>query len=110
MEKNYNIILCAEPENCIGTDTFKGYKLYYRINPDELNWFQRTFGNPWKEIYQCIYDEMFPITFNDESRFQKYKNRFKTTKDIEIYENNEYEQMLKMQERIGKHKERKTLY
>ena len=76
-------------ENRLKDNNIKYYecKLSYRILPSELNWFTRVFSdNDWNYPFSSTFKYYFD--FNDEC-FKEDISKFKTYKDIKIFENKE---------------------
>ena len=86
MDKNKKVQIRLYPHS----DRYK--RVQYRIEPTELNWFQRIFCNCWSVIYQFCYiggepDESNFIPLLDKpGTINHYKDKFKTLKDIEDFE------------------------
>lgn len=85
MDKNKKVQIRLYPHSV----TYK--QVEYRIEPTELNWFQRIFCNYWTTIYEFCNsskpDKSDFIPLLDESgTINYYKNKFKTLKDIEDFE------------------------
>ena len=62
-----------------------GRYVLYKIEPSELNWFKRTFCNPWREMFRAYYN--FPGFCNlfDVNQFSKYIAPLKTFGDVSDY-------------------------
>ena len=77
------------------SDCYK--RVEYRIDPSELNWFEKIFGNFWQPIYRFCYiggkpDERDFIPLLDKpGTIDRYKDIFKTIKDIEDFEQKQLE-------------------
>ena len=86
MDKNKKVQIRLYPHS----DRYK--QVEYRIEPTELNWFQRIFCNCWLVIYKFSYiggkpDESDFIPLLDKpGTINRYKDKFKTLKDIEDFE------------------------
>ena len=72
------------------TDTCKQVK--YRVDPTELNWFQRIFCNYWRTIYEFCdisgkpdKSDFIPL-LDKPGTINSYKDKFKTLKDIKDFE------------------------
>lgn len=100
MDKNKKVQIRLYPHSDI-------YKLVqYRIEPTELNWFQRIFCNCWTPIYRFCYNggepdieyDFIPV-LDKPGSIDFYKNKFKTIRDIEKFEEfqlKQYETTLKI--------------
>ena len=77
------------------SDCYK--RVEYRIDPSELNWFQKILGNCWQPIYQFCYigvkpdDRDFIPLLAKPGTIDRYKDIFKTIKDIEDFEQKQLE-------------------
>ena len=58
-------------------------KLYWRIKPDQLNWFQRLFGNQWRQLSHEWLGRWNPY-FSSTEFLDKVKP-CRTVADIERY-------------------------
>ena len=84
MEKDYSkytIQICSD------NSSSNMRKVFWRINPKELNWWERIFKNPWRCLYhQCMY-HMNPY-FSAE-QYMKGPKQLKTYYDVTNYIQNE---------------------
>lgn len=77
------------------SDCYK--RVEYRIEPSELNWFEKIFCNFWQPIYQFCYiggetdDRDFIPLLDKPGTIDRYKDIFKTIKDIEDFEQKQLE-------------------
>lgn len=79
---NYTIQIYLEPS------PIKFRQIFWRINPKELNWWERNFKNPWRRLYhQCMY-HMNPYFSTEQYKKYDIKN-LKTYADVINYINNE---------------------
>ena len=79
---NYTVQIYLEPS------PISLRQIFWRINPKELNWWERNFKNPWRHLYhQCMY-HMNPYFSTKQYKEYEIKN-LKTYADVINYINNE---------------------
>ena len=71
--------------------------LYWRIKPSQLNWFERLFKNPWRQLYHECFGEW--NRYFSSTRFYEEIKPCKTAGDILSY-------IMKQGELIDKHNTR----
>ena len=95
MSKEYNKNKKVQIRLYPHSDRYK--RVEYRIDPSELNWFQKILGNFWQPIYQFVYiggdpdDRNFIPLLDKPGTIDRYKDIFKTIKDIEDFEQEQLE-------------------
>lgn len=97
-EKDYKVQVRAYPNYWLFEREVKDYNVQIRIVPSELNWFKRTFFNSWRNVYHCIWSEMFPLSIENGCEIKRYQKMFKTLNDVNKFEFNEYCRAKKKQE------------
>ena len=61
------------------------YNLYWRIRKDQLGVFDRTFKNPWRQVFCEFRGQKDPLFTKEEE--QDIKGKLKTLYDITTYSN-----------------------
>ena len=73
---------------CLGDSLIDVREIFWRINPKELNWWERMFKNHWHRLHhQCMY-HMNPYFSSEQYKEYGIKN-LKTYADVINFINNE---------------------